>query len=365
MATILRFGGGGTDVSAATATAAQVISGQTFFGSGSEDIQTGTLAFSGDAEEANVLATKTFYNNSVTKRTGTMPARTGTTETLGYGNNVSVASGYYATAFTITAPSRYGNATAGQVLNGYTFMNSTANSTGTIPSRTGTTKTMTSAEAVTIASGYYATAFTLTAPTVPAITGNATNAQVLSGATFMNSSGTQQTGTIPSQSITNVTLGYGNSQSGSAGHYASAFTITAPGRYGDATAGEVLAGKTFMNSTTNSTGTMANNGDGSRAINCKVAGGVATSGITAGYYSGGTITATGYKVYFADNEYIQSSWLTRDLGFTPSYAVVGYNGTWDSGTRPGIKHYVSGNSVVYCINASGNQGYTARIMAYA
>lgn len=363
MATILHFGGGGSDVSAATAAPGDVLSGETFFGSGSDDIQTGTLAFSGDAVAADVLAPKTFYSNSgTTKRTGTMPAKTGTTKTLNYAEGVAVASGYYAAAFTLTAPGRYGNATAAQVLNGLTFMNTAGNQTGTIISRTGTTKTLNSAEAVTVTNGYYATSFTLTAPTATSITGNATAAQVLSGYTFMNSSGSQQTGTIAARSITNATLGYGANIAGSAGHYAAAFTITAPGRYGNATAGQVLTGYTFMNSTANSTGTMPSRG----ALTATYSSNGAYAWV-AGYYTAGTITVSvgipaGYVKMTTGTVSLNSSWtnITHNFGTTPSVVLVGYtysNTTWPSGTLYGLKHQNVGTTVFAACEQGSNSTY--------
>lgn len=65
--------GGGVNIKIATATAADVLSGQTFYSGNSKDVQTGTLALSGNAAAAQVLKGYTFYNtNAKSKLTGTL-----------------------------------------------------------------------------------------------------------------------------------------------------------------------------------------------------------------------------------------------------------------------------------------------------
>lgn len=69
---ILGGGGGGADTSVVTATAADVLKDKVIVGADGEPL-TGTLALSGDATAANVLSGKTFYNtNAKSKVTGSM-----------------------------------------------------------------------------------------------------------------------------------------------------------------------------------------------------------------------------------------------------------------------------------------------------
>lgn len=65
-----------------TAVAGDVLAGETFSNDSDTGI-TGTLALTGNAVDADVLATKTYYNNDAkTKRTGAMPNRAGDTAAL-------------------------------------------------------------------------------------------------------------------------------------------------------------------------------------------------------------------------------------------------------------------------------------------
>lgn len=55
----------------ANATAAQVMSGRTFY-AGNKELKTGTLSLTGNASTGDVASGKTFYSNSFIKQTGTL-----------------------------------------------------------------------------------------------------------------------------------------------------------------------------------------------------------------------------------------------------------------------------------------------------
>ena len=89
----------------------------------------------GNAEVSNVLADKTFYSNSGTIQTGTMPNRGIVNETIGIDESYSGLEGYYS-SINITGPSLTGNATVDNVLSGQTFYsNSGEIQTGTMVNR--------------------------------------------------------------------------------------------------------------------------------------------------------------------------------------------------------------------------------------
>lgn len=79
---IILKGGGGADLDVITAGAGDIISGKVIVGPDGEPL-TGTLALSGDATAANVLSGKTFYNTDAkSKVTGSMTNRGAQTKTF-------------------------------------------------------------------------------------------------------------------------------------------------------------------------------------------------------------------------------------------------------------------------------------------
>lgn len=113
-------------------------------------------------------------------------------------------------------------------------------------------------------------------------TGNATADQVLSGATFSNSSG-ESTGTMTNNGAVSESISPGGSYTVPACYHNGSGTVSASMPSGNAGTGDVLSGKTFSNSSTNgATGTMTNRGAWSTTIN---PGGSVT--IPSGYHSGG------------------------------------------------------------------------------
>lgn len=157
--------GGGTTLETINATKKEVLSGYTYNDSEGE-VQTGTMpnngainktinvgemfnsgegyyssikitgpTLTGNAEMSNVLADKTFYSNSGTIQTGTMPNRGIVNETIGIDESYSGLEGYYS-SINITGPSLTGNATVDNVLSGQTFYsNSGEIQTGTMVNR--------------------------------------------------------------------------------------------------------------------------------------------------------------------------------------------------------------------------------------
>lgn len=65
--------GGSVDINELTTTPSDVISGKKFYGTGNDEIQTGTLSLSGNAGAGDVLSGKTFYNtNAQSKQSGSL-----------------------------------------------------------------------------------------------------------------------------------------------------------------------------------------------------------------------------------------------------------------------------------------------------
>ena len=148
--------GGGTTLEEVSATIDKVLSGYTYNDSEGE-VQTGTMpnngtinetinvggkfegnagyyssikitgpTLTGNAEVSNVLADKTFYSNSGTIQTGTMPNRGIVNETIGIDESYSGLEGYYS-SINITGPTLTGTATPEVVRVGYTFYSNNGN----------------------------------------------------------------------------------------------------------------------------------------------------------------------------------------------------------------------------------------------
>lgn len=164
--------GGGTTLEEVSATIEQVLSGQTYNDSEGE-VQTGTMpnngainetinvggkfegnagyyssikitgpTLTGNAEVSNVLADKTFYSNSGTIQTGTMPNNGTVIINIEANDSKTLSEGYYS-SINITGPSLTGNATVDNVLSGQTFYsNSGEIQTGTMVNRGALTYTI-------------------------------------------------------------------------------------------------------------------------------------------------------------------------------------------------------------------------------
>ena len=98
----------------ANATAAQVMSGKTFY-AGNKELKTGTLSLTGNATIYNVLYGNTFYSNSFTKQTGAMKNNGSWNSTINPGSSVTIPAGYHNGGGKVTANS----AKSGMVLGIY------------------------------------------------------------------------------------------------------------------------------------------------------------------------------------------------------------------------------------------------------
>ena len=245
-------------------------------------------------------------------------------------------------------------ATKDKVLSEYTYNDSEGEvQTGTMPNNGAINKVIDVGEEFNSNAGYYSS-INITGPT---LSGTATTRQVLSGYSFYNTTGTKETGSMIHRGRVTCNLDYGETYSGGNGYY-SIVKVTAPSRYGDASASHVLAGKTFMNSTTNSTGTMVNRGDLIETIDNF---GDPNSGDTsrfsttnAGYYSSITVNCT-WTVYTKTQE-INGHFCNTGVTATGYYGI---STTYSSANS--IKIFTSAGYVWMTRNA-GTGSATARIV---
>ncbi|QMV43751.1 hypothetical protein [Cohnella cholangitidis] len=125
----------GPDTSDATATVGDILAPKTAYGSAGTKL-TGTLALTGSAADADVLATKTFYNTDAkTKRTGTMVNR-GAVSITPSASAQAIPAGYHNGSGTVAAVA----VPAANVLTGTTI----AGTAGTMPNRAGDTAALAS-----------------------------------------------------------------------------------------------------------------------------------------------------------------------------------------------------------------------------
>ena len=351
MPTIVRSGGGGVDVSDATATKDKVLQGYKFYGAGSDEPQEGTMvnhsskttinvgetgdagyyssisinaSSLGNATAAHVLTNATFTNSSKVTQSGSIAIRSDPNASVAVGGTYTNTNAGYYSKITVKGPTLSGNATTDKVLSGYTFYKDSGEKlTGSLTSKTmsgtvgvGGTYTNTSA-------GYY-TSVTVTGPT---LSGNATTSDVLQNKTFYSSNGSKQTGTIVKRgSATCTSLAAGQTYTGSAGYYDGISIKAAPAQTvsltGNAEASEVLYGKQFYsNSTTKQTGTMRR---------------------------------------WGGDLYIRTKWQSIDIGFYPDFHGVC---VVDDPKNTSVKCYMSGTYLCYCINAGSNQsGYGVALL---
>ena len=106
-AIIMGGGGGGVGSDELTATASDVLKGQTYVGSDTNDeTGTGTLALTGNATNDQVLTGQTFYNNNAkTIQTGNMPNQGSTSISVGRNESKTIPAGYYNGQGKVNGPS--------------------------------------------------------------------------------------------------------------------------------------------------------------------------------------------------------------------------------------------------------------------
>ena len=240
-------------------------------------------------------------------------------------------------------------ATPDNVLTNKTYNDSEGEvQTGTMPDNGAINKTIDVDEEFNSGAGYYSSINI----TGPILSGTATSEQVLSGYSFYNTTGTKENGSMVNNGQVTYDLDDGETYSGDGGYYSS-ITITGPSRYGNASASNVLAGKTFMNSTTNSTGTMTNRGALTKTFN-NWNGTKQFSTTSAGYYSSITVNCT-WTVYTKTQE-INGYYCNTGVTATGYYGIS----TTYSSTNS-IKIFTSAGYVWMTRNA-GSGSATARIV---
>lgn len=240
-------------------------------------------------------------------------------------------------------------ATPNNVLTNKTYNDSEGEvQTGTMPNNGAINKTIDVDEEFNSGAGYYSS-INITGPT---LSGTATSEQVLSGYSFYNTTGTKETGSMTDRGQITCNLNYGETYTGDGGYYSS-ITVTAPSRYGNAGASHVLAGKTFMNSTTNSTGTMTNRGALTKTFN-NWNGTKRFHTTNAGYYSSITVNCT-WTVY-TKTQQINGNFCNTGVTATGYYGIS----TTYSATNS-IKIFTSAGYVWMTRNA-GSGSATARIV---
>ena len=190
---------------------------------------------SASASAGDVLTGKTYVKPDATIGTGTMPNKGAITGSVGVGGTYSSTQNGYVTTISVTGPTLSGNAGTGDVLSGKTFYsNSGTKQTGTMPNLTSSsqyqhasnngTKTLLAdasfyttlynsstskdvgkyisfrwngqslANSTTVGNGYITTNTLFTRPASDF--GNATTGNVLSGTTFTSASGLNISGTM-------------------------------------------------------------------------------------------------------------------------------------------------------------------------
>lgn len=205
-----------------------------------------TINTIGNASKANVLSGKTFMNKDGAQ-TGTMTNYgAATIELTGTTNK-----GYYSSITVNKTP--LGTAKAEHVLSTVTFTNNNGSTqNGTMVNRGAFTKTVGVGDTQTGSAGYYSS-ITVTGPTFSESTG--TNAQILSGIKFYSNNGTLMNGTMTNRgSVTCTSLAAGTTCAPGAGYYSciSIKAAAAPTLNGTATNATVLSGYTFYNTSTSS-----------------------------------------------------------------------------------------------------------------
>ena len=206
-----------------------------------------TISTSGNAEASHVLSGKTFMN-SKGEQTGSMVNRSSKT-TINVGEKGGA--GYYS-SISINKSS-LGNATAAQVLSNVTFTNNNGSTqSGTMVDRGTFTKTVGVGKTESGSAGYYSS-ISVSGPSFNQTTG--TNAQILKGINFYSNTGALMTGTMTNRgSVTCTNLTAGSTCAPGAGYYSciSIKAAAAPTLNGTATNATVLSGYTFYNTSTQS-----------------------------------------------------------------------------------------------------------------
>lgn len=191
------------------------------------------------SERVNLAAGNLLSSVKVLGITGTIPTRTSsnTTITTATGSK-TIEAGYYPNSFTISIPSSVSTDLAANMISSATVFGVT----GTIPVRstnTGTISTKAS-PSVTLSSGYYANNITVSLDS-SAIT-DLVSSNLLSSATVLGITGSIQQQTSSNRSITAAS----QTETVAAGYYPSSFTVSIPSSATSSLAANLLDSATIL-----------------------------------------------------------------------------------------------------------------------
>ena len=226
----------------------------------------------GDATAAQILSGKTAWVKGK-KVTGTMANRGAVSQTLNAGGSYTIPAGYHNGSGKITVASLSsqtdGTATASQILSGKTAWVDGKKITGTMANRGAVSQTLNAGGSYTIPAGYHNGSGKITVSSLSSQTqANATAAQILSGRTaWVN--GKKVTGTMTNQGAKSTTLNAGGSYTIPAGYHNGSGKITAASlssqTQANATASDIVSGKTAWVNGKKITGTGKTYNDGYNA----------------------------------------------------------------------------------------------------